>query len=88
VGQPPRAPGRAGADRRPRAVRSAGRCPAGRRRGVVRPGRAEFGRGREPPARGGRRPAAARGPVRVRLDAGLLLVARRRRRELARGGGR
>ena len=88
VGQPPRAPGRAGVGRCPRAVRSAGRGPAGRRRGVVRPGRAEFGRGREPPARGERRPAAARGPVRVQLDAGLLLVAHRRRRELARGDGR
>ena len=65
----------------------AGRPPRCRR-GAVRPGRAERGRGREPPARDQQRHAAAHRLVRVQLDAGFLLVAQGRCRELARDGGR
>ena len=52
---------------------------------TVRPGRAEHHRGREPSARDQQWHAAAHGPVRSQLDAGFLLVAQGRHRELARG---
>ena len=59
VGQRHRARGITGAGRR-RSVRAAGLHPPRRGRGAVRPGRAEYGRGREPPARDQQRYAAAR----------------------------
>jgi hypothetical protein len=69
-------------------IHAANRDPAGHRRDPVRAGRAEHGRGRELPARGGQRHAGADRALHPPLVPRVLLVAQGQRRGLARGGHR